>query len=275
MAQEGITQIDIKEILAQKAPSAARKIPGFIVDYLIRTVHQDELNDILTRYHDKQGVDFMQELISYFDLTLNLVNEKNIPVEGRYIFASNHPLGGLDGICLSAVIGARYDGKIRYLVNDLLLYLSNLKSIFVPINKHGVQGKKNALLIEEAYASDNQIITFPAGICSRKQNGRIGDLEWKKSFIQKAVEYKRDIVPVYFEGRNSGFFYRLANIRKALGIKMNYEMIYLPDEVFRSKHKTYSIYFGKPIPWQTFDGSRKPAEWAGWVKQIVYTIKTK
>lgn len=275
MAQEGITQIDIKQILAQKAPSAARKIPGFIVDYLIRTIHQDELNDILTRYHDKQGVAFMQELISYFDLTLNLVNEKNIPAEGRYIFASNHPLGGLDGICLSAVIGARYDGKIRYLVNDLLLYLSNLKSIFVPINKHGVQGKKNAQLIEEAYASDNQIITFPAGICSRKQNGRIGDLEWKKSFIQKAVEYKRDIVPVYFEGRNSGFFYRLANIRKALGIKMNYEMIYLPDEVFRSKHKTYSIYFGEPIPWQTFDGSRKPAEWAEWVKKIVYTIKTK
>lgn len=275
MAQGGITQIDLKEILAQKAPSAARKIPGFIVNYLIRTVHQDELNDILTRYHDKQGVAFMQELIGYFDLTLNLVNEKNIPAGGRYIFASNHPLGGLDGICLSAVIGTRYDGKIRYFVNDLLLYLSNLKSIFVPVNKHGSQGKKNARLMDEAYASENQIVTFPAGICSRKQNGKIEDPEWKKSFIQKAVEYKRDIVPVYFEGRNSNFFYRLANIRKAFGIKMNYEMIYLPDEMFRSKHKTFSIYFGEPIPWQTFDNSRKPAEWAEWVKNIVYTIKTK
>lgn len=275
MAQGGITQIDLKEILAQKAPSAARKIPGFIVNYLIRTVHQDELNDILTRYHDKQGVAFMQELIGYFDLTLNLVNEKNIPAGGRYIFASNHPLGGLDGICLSAVIGTRYDGKIRYFVNDLLLYLSNLKSIFVPVNKHGSQGKKNARLMDEAYASENQIVTFPAGICSRKQNGKIEDPEWKKSFIQKAVEYKRDVVPVYFEGRNSNFFYRLANIRKAFGIKMNYEMIYLPDEMFRSKHKTFSIYFGEPIPWQTFDNSRKPAEWAEWVKNIVYTIKTK
>lgn len=275
MAQGGITQIDLKEILAQKAPSAARKIPGFIVNYLIRTVHQDELNDILTRYHDKQGVAFMRELIGYFDLTLNLVNEKNIPAGGRYIFASNHPLGGLDGICLSAVIGTRYDGKIRYFVNDLLLYLSNLKSIFVPVNKHGSQGKKNARLMDEAYASENQIVTFPAGICSRKQNGKIEDPEWKKSFIQKAVEYKRDVVPVYFEGRNSNFFYRLANIRKAFGIKMNYEMIYLPDEMFRSKHKTFSIYFGEPIPWQTFDNSRKPAEWAEWVKNIVYTIKTK
>lgn len=273
MIQEGITQINIKQVLRQKAPSVARKIPGFMVDYLIRTVHQDELNEILRRYHDKDGVAFMQELIGYFDLNLELVNEENIPAEGRYIFASNHPLGGLDGICLSAIIGGRFDGKIRYLVNDLLLYLSNLRSIFVPINKHGAQGKKNAELIEKAYASDNQIITFPAGLCSRKQNGKIQDTEWKKSFIQKAVEYRRDIVPVFFEGRNSNFFYRLANMRKALGIKMNYEMIYLPDEMFKSKHKTYSIHFGKPIPWQTFDSSRKPAEWAEWVKEIVYNLK--
>lgn len=273
MIQEGITQIDIKQVLRQKAPSVARKIPGFMVDYLIRTVHQDELNEILRRYHDKDGVAFMQELIGYFDLNLELVNEENIPAEGRYVFASNHPLGGLDGICLSAIIGGRFDGKIRYLVNDLLLYLSNLRSIFVPINKHGAQGKKNAELIEKAYASDNQIITFPAGLCSRKQNGKIQDTEWKKSFIQKAVEYRRDIVPVFFEGRNSNFFYRLANMRKALGIKMNYEMIYLPDEMFKSKHKTYSIHFGKPIPWQTFDSSRKPAEWAEWVKEIVYNLK--
>ena len=273
MIQEGITQIDIKQVLRQKAPSAARKIPGFMVDYLIRTVHQDELNEILRRYHDKDGVAFMQELIGYFDLNLELVNEENIPAEGRYIFASNHPLGGLDGICLSAIIGGRFDGKIRYLVNDLLLYLSNLRSIFVPINKHGAQGKKNAELIEKAYASDNQIITFPAGLCSRKQNGKIQDTEWKKSFIQKAVEYRRDVVPVFFEGRNSNFFYRLANLRKALGIKMNYEMIYLPDEMFKSKHKTFRIHFGKPIPWQTFTDSRKPAEWAEWMKEVVYNLK--
>ena len=265
MAKQGVTKIDIKQVLAQKGPKASRKIPGFIVDYLIRTVHQEELNDILTRYHDKEGVDFMRELIGYFDLTLDLVHAENIPTEGRYIFASNHPLGGLDGICLSAVIGSRFEGRIKYPVNDLLLYLSNLKSIFVPINKHGTQGKDNARMLEEAFASDDQIITFPAGLCSRKIGGKIQDLEWKKSFIQKAVQYKRDIVPVYFDGKNSNFFYNLARIRKALGIKMNYEMIYLPDEMFRSKHKT--------IPWQTFDNSKKPAEWAEWIKNKVYKLK--
>lgn len=273
MKEDGITRIDIKQVLEQKAPSVSKKIPKFIVDYLIRTVHQDELNDILTRYHDKDGVAFMQELIKYFDLTLELVNKDNIPVDGRFIFASNHPLGGLDGICLSAVIGERFGGNIRYLVNDLLLFITNLKSIFVPINKHGSQGKQNVRLIDDAYASDNQIITFPAGLCSRKIKGKIQDTEWKKSFIQKAVEYKRDIVPVYFDGHNSKSFYRLANIRKALGIKMNYEMIYLPDEMFRCKHQTFHIYFGKPISWETFDSSKKPAEWAEWMKEIVYNLK--
>ncbi len=273
MAQEGITRVDVREVLRQKAPSVAGKIPGFIIGYLIRTIHEEEINDILTRYRDKEGVGFMQELIGYFDLTLKIVGEENIPSEGRYIFASNHPLGGLDGICLSAVIGQHYDGKIRYLVNDLLLYLTNLRSIFVPINKHGAQGRENALLIDEAYASDNQVVTFPAGLCSRLIGGKIQDMEWKKSFIRKAVEYKRDIVPVYFEGRNSAFFYTVAALRKMLGIKMNYEMIYLPREMFRSRHKTFCIHFGKPVPWQTFDGSRKPAEWAGWMRKQVYNLK--
>ena len=273
MTQEGITKIDVKQVLKQKAPSLAEKVPGFIINYLIHTIHQEELNDILIRYQDKEGVGFMQELISYFDLTLKLTGEENIPNEGRQIFVSNHPLGGLDGICLTAVIGRHYEGKIRCLVNDLLLNLPNLKSIFVPINKHGAQSRDNARLIDEAYASDNQIVTFPAGLCSRRIRGKIQDVEWKKSFIQKAVEYKRDVVPVYFEGRNSDFFYRLANLRKMLGIKMNYEMIYLPDEMFRAKHKTFGISFGKPVPWQTFDGSKKPAEWAEWMKERVYNLK--
>ena len=268
--------IDIEKILRSKMGSKARYVPGLLVGWLKKIIHQDQVNAFIWEHRDESGVEWLESTVRYLKMDIRIIGKENLPPkdDGKlYTFVSNHPLGGLDGICLSAIIGGRFDGKIRYLVNDLLLYLSNLRAIFVPINKHGAQGKKNAELIEKAYASDNQIITFPAGLCSRKQNGKIQDTEWKKSFIQKAVEYRRDIVPVFFEGRNSNFFYRLANMRKALGIKMNYEMIYLPDEMFKSKHKTYSIHFGKPIPWQTFDSSRKPAEWAEWVKEIVYNLK--
>jgi putative hemolysin len=270
-----LQRIDVEQILSGKSPRLARKIPAFLINYLCRIIHQDDINAILARHRHLQGVAFMQALVREFGVTLQLHGEENLPSGGRYIFASNHPLGGLDGICLAAILGERYDSKIRYLVNDLLMFIPNLQSIFVPINKHGAQGKEAALKIEEIFRSDNQILTFPAGLCSRKTKGRIYDLEWKKSFIQKAAAHRRDVVPVYFEGHNSAFFYRLANIRKRLCIKMNIEMLYLPDEMFRNKNQTFRIYFGTPVPWQTFDKTMKWDEWAGWVKEKVYLLKEK
>ena len=268
-----LTKIDIKAVLEQKAPKVAHRIPGWVIAYLAKAIHQEELNEILSRYHDRQGVDFMRSMIAYFDLHFELIHPERIPHEGRFIFASNHPLGGLDGICLSALIGDLFQDKIYYLVNDLLLHIPNLRSIFIPINKHGAQSRAAASQMEQAYASDHQIITFPAGLCSRKIQGKIQDLDWKKSFIQKAITYQRDIIPIYFDGRNSHFFYNFARIRKALGIRMNYEMIYLPDEMFKSKHSTFRIYFGEPIPWQTFDKKHTTTEWANWVREIAYNLK--
>lgn len=272
---QGVMQINIREVVREKAPRLYPKIPGFLFRYIERTIHQQEMNDILTRYRDLQGADFMHALIGYFDLALDVRGLSSIPAGGRYVFASNHPLGGLDGICLSSVIGKRFGGNIRYLVNDLLLYLPNLQSIFIPINKHGAQSRENARRIEEAYASENQIITFPAGLCSRRSGKLVRDLDWKKSFVQKAVQYRRDVVPVFFGGENSAFFYRFASLRKRSGMKLNIEMIYLPDEMFRCKHSRFPIVFGNPVPWQTFDKSHTPAEWAAWVRDLVYNLQVK
>ncbi|MDR2042548.1 MAG: glycerol acyltransferase [Tannerella sp.] len=263
--------IDVWAVLRRKAPTLAKWIPSFAVNGLCRLIHADELNGIVERYRHLEGVAFMQALVREFDIKLELSGEENLPPAGRAsIFASNHPLGGLDGICLAALLGERYDANIYYLVNDLLLFVPNLQSIFVPVNKHGGQSREAARQMEAAYRSDRQILTFPAGLCSRKQRGRICDLEWKKSFIQKAITYRRDIVPIHFEGRNSDFFYRLANIRKGLGIRMNIEMLYLPDEMFKNKHQSFRIRIGKPIPWQTFDRTKRWSEWAEWVKEKVY-----
>ncbi len=267
-------RIDIDNILKDKAPKYYNKIPKFFSNYLKRTVHQNDINGILERNKDLEGVKFMRALVdNEFNITLDIKNEENIPMDGRFVFASNHPLGGLDGICLSAVLGEKFEGKIKYLVNDVLYYLEPLKSIFVPINKYGTQAKNSAQAINDAYASDNQIITFPAGLCSRKINGKITDTEWMKSFIVKSVEYKRDIIPVHFEGRNSNFFYNFANIRKSLGLKFNIELIYLPDEMYKNTNGQFIITFGKPISWQIFDKTRTTRQWAQYVKDIVYSLK--
>jgi putative hemolysin len=271
MEESKFFHIDIQEIIDTKAPKTAKKIPGFVVKGLAKLINQDGVNEFLKYNGDAQGVDFMNNALKYFDIKLQVVGENNLPDIGtKCIFASNHPLGGMDGVCLSAYLGNKYNGQIKYLVNDILYFLEPLRNIFVPINKHGAQNRSAARILNDVLASGDQIITFPAGLCSRKNKGVICDLEWKKMFIVKAIEYKRDIVPVYFEGKNSDLFYNLANIRKKLGIRFNLEMLFLSRELFKAKGSTFTIHFGKPIPRRTFDSSKSPQQWADWVKQIVY-----
>lgn len=265
-------QLDLDKILKEKAPGIYNKIPRFIINYLKRKVHVDELNEILRIYADKEGVDFMQSVVGYFNLSLDVKGLDNIPKEGRYIFASNHPLGGLDGICLSAVIGERFDKKIKYVVNDVLYFIRNLQPIFLPVNKYGRQSKQATINMQDAYESDNQIVTFPAGLCSRKSKGEIYDLDWHKNFIMKAIESKRDVVPVYFNGQNSNFFYRFANIRKMLGVKFNVELILLPDEMFKNKNSGFSMIFGQPISYTFFDETKSVIQWAEYVKGKSYAL---
>lgn len=263
--------LDVKAIFHNKNPRLARWIPGFVFRYLKRILHEDFFNDILNNHGDKKNLAFLEAVIKDFNVTIEPIGEENLPKEGRYIFACNHPLGGFDGIVLMKIIGQRY-GKIKYLVNDILMNLVNIKELFIPINKHGSQGALAVKQIDEAYNSDVQILTCPAGLVSRKINGQVMDLPWQKSFIQKAVKHQRDIIPVHFSGRNTDFFYNLSNFRKFLGIKATIEMLYLADETVKHQNKHLVVHFGKPIPWQTFDDSKKPIEWAKWVKEKVYAL---
>jgi putative hemolysin len=205
-------------------------------------------------------------------VTYSMDGLEQVPTEGRYIFASNHPLGGFDGLVLMDAIGKAFP-EIRFIVNDLLLHLKNFDPIFVPVNKHGRQSAEYARKIDETYSGDAQVLYFPAGLCSRKIKGQIIDLQWNKNFIQKAVQYKRDVVPIFFDGRNSNFFYRIANIRKKLRIKANIEMTFLVNEFFRQKGRHLSLKFGTPISYTTFDQSKNYHQWTEMVREKVYALK--
>jgi 1-acyl-sn-glycerol-3-phosphate acyltransferase len=263
--------IDIEKVIAGKNPKLLKAIPRFIIKYLKRIIHQDEINEALAQHGHKQGVEFIDEVLKRLCVTYQVEGIENLDPHGRYIFASNHPLGGLDGMILIHVLGQKYP-EVKFPVNDLLMHINSLRNVFIPVNKHGGQSPDNARLIEQAYGSSAQILYFPAGLCSRKRNGRIEDLEWKKSFVTKAVKHQRDIVPVFFSGRNSNFFYNLARLRSFLGIKANIEMLYLVDEMFRQKGKSIRVIFGEPIPFKTFDNSRTPLAWASWLKAKVYEM---
>ena len=275
MADVFFKQIDIDRILREKIPGYYKYVPKFIVSYLKKIVHQDELNTFLHNSEGKIGVDFLKASLDFLDTKITVNGYENLPKDGLYTFVCNHPLGGQDGVALGYILGTFYEGKVKYMVNDLLMNLSGLAPLCIPINKTGKQAKDFPRIVKAGFASDDQLIMFPAGLCSRRINGVIRDLDWKKTFIVKSVEAHRDVVPIHFEGRNSNFFYSLANLSKALGIKFNIAMLYLADEMFKNRHKTFAVTIGKPIPWQTFDHSKTPAQWAAYVKDIVYKLETK
>ncbi len=272
MADDSIFLIDIDRILEQKMGKKSKYIPRFLVSYLKRIVHQDELNVFLCGAKDKVGVDFLEACLEFLDAKVEVKGMENLPEEGKCTFVSNHPLGGLDGISIGYVLGKKYNGNVRYLVNDLLMNLHGLAPLCIPVNKTGSQSRDFPRMVEAGFKDDSHMIMFPAGLCSRRQGRVIKDLEWKKTFITKSVETQRNVVPLHFEGRNSNFFYNLANVCKFLGIKVNIAMLYLADEMFKNRHKTFTLSIGKPIPWQTFDKSKTPAEWAQYVKDVVYKL---
>lgn len=269
-------QIDIDEILRSKAGPKAKRIPRFIVAWLKRRLHQDQVNDFLRIIGDKEGVPWLKGCLDFLDTKLEVKGLENLPSDAdgrRFTFVSNHPLGGQDGVALGYVLGTHYDGRIKYLVNDLLMFLPGLAPLCIPINKTGKQSRQFPAMVEAGFSGDDHILMFPAGLCSRRRHGVIRDLPWNKTFITKSVQHQRDVVPIYFSGRNSNKFYTIANICKMLGLKFNLAMLYLVDELFKNQHKTFEVHIGRPIPWQTFDRSRTATQWAAYVQDIVYQLK--
>jgi putative hemolysin len=265
------TPINIRELMKEKNPPLARFIPGFIYTLIHRIMRLDFMNNFMMKYGHLSGIDFINAAIKDFEVTEEIHGIENVPREGSFIFASNHPLGGFDSLLLMKQVYQRL-GNFKFLVNDVLMKIPNLKPVFVPVNKHGGNSREAALLLSETYSSANQILIFPSGYASRKIKGKITDLAWNKHFIVKACQYKRDVIPVFIGGRNSNRFYRLARIRTLLHIGWNLEMFLLPDETYRHRKKTVQVYFGKPIPWAAFDKSKSQSEWAEWVKSIVYEL---
>lgn len=272
-----ILQLDIKKILKERIPKKKRRwIPPFAISAVEKLIKQKELNEILRATLPSEGSEFASRVMDFLDISLEVTGLENLKDGQRYMFASNHPLGGLDGIALISVLGNKYgDDNIRFLVNDMLFNVTPLKNIFLPINKYGKQGRKNALEINEKMAQAGQIFQFPAGLCSRlHDSGEISDLEWQKSFVVKAIEYQRDIVPVYFEGKNSDKFYKTARSRKKLGIKFNIEQILLPSEICKARGSRFKITFGAPIPWQDLKASGKsPQQLATEIRERAYRLK--
>lgn len=268
--------IDIDALLKSKLGDKARFVPRFLVRYLKKIIHEDQVNASIWRMRNLEGVPWADAGLKEVSVSMRVIGEENLPDANdgkRYTFVSNHPLGGPDGLIYAKLLGEKYNGNIRLLVNDLLMNLPGLAPLCVPVNIVGKQNRELPRILDEAFASDNNMFVFPAGLCSRSINGEVHDLPWHKTFMQKSIQHKRDVVPLYLEGQNSKRFYRIANICKALHSPVNVAMLYLVDELYKHVGKTFTVRVGKPIPWQTFDKSKTTQQWALWVEDKVYELK--
>ena len=272
-SENTILSVDVEKVIRGKSPRLADRLPRFVINFIKRLIHQDEINRLLSDNRDYNGVELATRILHDLDVTYNVHYSGSRPdPSGRYIFVSNHPLGGLDGMILISYIGSHFK-DVRFIVNDLLMYIRPLAPVFVPVNKYGKMRHDNTRLFQDTFNSDAQILYFPAGLCSRLIDGKVSDLDWKKTFVTKAIESRRDIVPMFFSGENSGFFYRLAGLRKKLGIKVNIETFLLPDEMFRKKGSSFDLYIGDPIPYTSLTGEHSHKEWCDIIRQKSYAAR--
>lgn len=264
--------IDVRKIIKSKNPSAYRWIPGFIIRYLERILHQKEINQFLLDHKNDYNLDFCEEVIKMLNVQIELKGLEKIPTSGKIVIAMNHSLGGLDAMALaSSLKGHRED--LKFIVNDILLNLKNLNGIFIGVNKHGSNSLSKREQLANLFATDQAICIFPAGLVSRKINGKIVDLEWKKTFITMSKKHNRTIIPIFIEGKLSNFFYRLSNFRKKIGIKANIEMLYLSHEFFKLRNQHIRIIVGDPIPFDSLPGNMDERKQALWVRNKVYELQ--
>ena len=279
-------KIDIDQVLKNKLGAKSAFVPRFVAIWLKGIIHQDWMNVYLCgEGREKTGVEWIDKCLKYMKCKAVVQTKTNGVIQngldaipsnegGRYYtIVCNHPLGGLDGLTLGSIVCHKFDSQMVYLVNDLLMNLKGLAPLCVPINKTGRNGRNFPQMVEAAFQTQKNVVMFPAGLCSRKgEDGSIRDLEWKKTFITKSVQYQRDVIPVHFSGQNSDRFYNIARWCKRLHLKFNIAMLYLADEMYKNQGKTFTVTFGEPIPWETFDKSKTPHEWAQWVKEKVYQL---
>lgn len=263
--------IDVEKVIASKSERLARRLPKFIIRYLKKTLHQEEINQLLRENADVYDYDFCRDVIKRWNITVKVQGLENVPKTGGAIFAANHPLGGMDAMAIVEAM-ADYRDDVKFLVNDVLMNLKNLSGLFVGVNKFGGNSASSLQEVKDLFASEQAIFVFPAGLVSRKIRGRVQDMEWKKTFITRSKINAKDVIPVHIDGKLSNFFYRLAQLRRALGLKLNIDMLYLADELYKQHGKTITITFGKIIPASTFDQSKTDTEWAAWVRAKVYEL---
>ena len=273
-SDKDITQIDIVKSIKESDSGVLKKIPGFVLNWIVKLANQDEMNRILAKYYDSFGAEFLVKIIEEFNITLDITGKENIPENGKCFFVANHPFGIIDGLIITLIVSKKYS-NLKAIGNDAFAFLPQLRPLIFAVNVYGSSSKEIVKALDELYHSDIAITHFPAGEVSRLYKGKVQDSAWQKSVITKAISCQRNVIPIHFSGRNSRLFYMLNILRRMIGVKLNIEMLLLPREMFRKRNKTIKVNIGKCISYKTFEGEGSHWDLAQKLRSQVYELGNK
>ena len=239
--------IDVEKEILKKFPNLEKNSSALkksLLKIAKKIVHEDTINTFINDNAHLKGFEFIDAVLEYFDFDYIVSSNdiENIPSTGKVIIIANHPLGGLDALCLLKLIGQiRKDVKI--IANDFLAGFNALKSLFIPIdNFKSKQAKNDIKTIYEALNNEEALIIFPAGEVSRAGVKGIKDPVWSKGFLNFAINSNAPILPILIDGKNSKTFYTISIINKT------FSTLLLSHEMFNKKSKNLHIKIGELIP---------------------------
>jgi putative hemolysin len=263
--------IDVKASIKKSNSKLLKGLPNFVINILAKIVKQDELNNLINAHSDVEGKDFCPKVLEYLNINVNLNGFDNMPENSKVFVVANHPFGVADGLILLSLVAKKYN-KLKAIGNELFILIPQIRSVIAAVNVFGRNSKDYIKELDKVYNSDEPIAHFPAGLVSRIIDNKVKDSDWQKSVVTKAIQCERDIVPMYFKGKNSRLFYAIYRVRKFFKININIELMLLPRELFNKQNKTIDVIIGKPISYKTFDKSKTHFEWAQWLKNELYKL---
>ena len=244
----------VEKIIAEKKIGFYPNLPQPFKSVIKSILYEKQVNKLLNEFRKEENLAFINKILNYFNLSISTHFHSPLEKLKRCIFVCNHPTGIIDGLIVMNILNKAHPTQM--ITNDMLDFTIN---------------KKQTRSLINAFHSDKHIIIFPAGEVSKFRNFTIEDLDWNPSFVKKAIQFQRDVIPVRISGRNSILFYAVSNLRRFLKMDFNIEIFLLIREIFNKKNNSINVKFGSPISFKTLNRNKMNSE-TNRIKNITYSI---
>ncbi|MCG9880682.1 MAG: lysophospholipid acyltransferase family protein [Bacteroidia bacterium] len=245
----------MKELISKEDVSKALKLEKLklkvLTPALMKLLKLDEINEVYGSSSDKNGIDFIDNLLEEFHIKYELAESDilNIPKTEPFILIANHPYGGIDGIILTSII-SKIRPDFKFVANYLLNQIPQISSNIIPVNPFENIGTKgmNVAGVKQVleHIKTAPLGIFPAGEVSalKLNNFKISDKKWEPGVGKIIAKAKVKVLPVYFSGHNSLAFNLLGLLHPGL------RTIKLPSEMLNKGDNHVKIRIGKAIPYK-------------------------